>query len=91
MQFVFRPIGIVLGILSGLGAKKIFDFVWGKFDEQEAPNPEHREINWPKFIAAMLVEGAIFRLIRGLADHGARHSFAKVTGAWPGEERPEPE
>jgi len=41
--------------------------------------------------AALLVEGAIFRLVRGMADHGARHSFAKVTGTWPGEERPEPE
>ena len=91
MQYVFRPIGIVLGILSGLGAKKVFDFIWGKFDEEEAPNPEHREINWTKFIAAMLVEGAIFRLVRGLADHGSRHGFAKLTGAWPGDERPEPE
>ena len=42
-------------------------------------------------VGALLLEGAIFRLVRGLADHGARHSFAKATGSWPGEERPEPE
>ena len=26
-----------------------------------------------------------------LVDHGARRSFARVTGSWPGEERPQPE
>ena len=91
MQYAFRPIGIVLGIVSGLGAKKLFDFIWGKFDEEEAPNPEHREINWTKFIAAMLVEGAIFRLIRGFVDHHSRRAFAGLTGTWPGQEEPEPE
>jgi hypothetical protein len=29
--------------------------------------------------------------VRGLADHGTRRGFARVTGSWPGEERPEPE
>jgi hypothetical protein len=38
-----------------------------------------------------VLEGAIFRLIRGFVDHGARHGFERVTGAWPGEEAPEPE
>jgi len=91
MQFVFRPFGIVLGIVAGMGARKIFDFIWGKLDDQEAPNPEHREVNWTKFVVAMLVEGAIFRLIRGLVDHHSRRGWATVTGVWPGQEEPEPE
>ena len=91
MQFVFRPIGIALGIVAGIGARKVFDFVWGKFDEEEAPNPEHRDVNWMKFIAAMVVEGAIFRLIRGFVDHHSRRVFAGLTGTWPGQEEPEPE
>jgi hypothetical protein len=39
----------------------------------------------------LLVEGAIFRLVKGLTDHGARRAFAGVTGTWPGEEAPERE
>ena len=91
MTLVFRPIGIVLGIVAGIGARKVFDFIWGKLDDQEAPNPEHREVNWAKFVVAMLVEGAIFRLIRGLVDHHSRRGWATVTGVWPGQEEPEPE
>jgi hypothetical protein len=38
----------------------------------------------------LILEGAIFRLMRGLAEHGARHGFAALTKEWPGEETPEP-
>jgi Protein of unknown function (DUF4235) len=91
MNLLFRPIGIVLGIVSGMGARKLFDLIWSRIDDEEAPNPEHRELNWGKFIAAMLVEGAIFRLVRGFIDHHSRRAFAGLTGTWPGQEEPEPE
>ena len=42
-------------------------------------------------IAALVIEGAVFCLVKGLVDHGARHYFERATGAWPGEEAPEPE
>jgi len=91
MKLLFTPISIVLGLIAGLVGKKIFEQVWGLIDEEEPTKPEHREFAWPKLIAALVVEGAIFRLVKGLVDHGSRTSFAKVTGKWPGEERPEPE
>jgi hypothetical protein len=91
MNAVFTPIGIVLGLAAGQLSKKLFDQVWGLFDDEEAPRPKHREVPLLKMLLALLVEGAIFRLVRGLADHGARHGWAQLTGAWPGEERPEPE
>jgi len=61
MQYAFRPIGIILGIVSGLGAKKLFDFVWGKFDDEEAPNPEHRDINWTKFMTSGLYPQIVYQ------------------------------
>ena len=50
---------------------------------------KHREISLVKLIVALLVQGAIFRAVRGLVDHGSRHAFQKLTGSWPGEEQPE--
>ncbi|MDQ2630569.1 MAG: DUF4235 domain-containing protein [Actinomycetota bacterium] len=91
MKFIFAPISIVLGLIAGSIGKKIFEQVWGLIDEEEPPKPEHREFSWPKLIAALVVEGAIFRLTKGLVDHATRTSFAKVSGTWPGEERPERE
>ena len=91
MKFLFLPFGIVGGLIAGFISKKVFDQVWGLIDDEEPPEPKHREISVAKMVAALALEGAIFRLVRGLAEHGSRRSFAKVTGSWPGEEAPEPE
>jgi hypothetical protein len=92
MKLVFTPFSIVLGLLAGIVGRKIFEQIWGLIDKDEPPHPQHRETGgFVKLLGALLLEGAIFRLVRGLADHGARHSFQKVIGTWPGEERPEPE
>jgi hypothetical protein len=91
MKFVFTPVSILLGLLAGSIGKKIFEKLWGLVDDEEPPRSEHREFSWPKLIAALVFEGAIFRLVKGLTDQGARRSFAKMTGSWPGEEEPQPE
>lgn len=91
MKFVFMPISILGGLVAGMIGKKIFEQIWGLVDEEEPPEAKHREINYVKLVAALLVEGAIFRLIRGLFDHSARRWFSRLTGTWPGEEAPEPE
>jgi Protein of unknown function (DUF4235) len=89
MRIVFLPISILGGIIAGALGRKAFDVVWAKMDEEEPPQPEHREVDMRKLVAALVLEGAIFRLVKGLFDHGARRGFARWTGAWPGEERPE--
>ena len=91
MNAVFTPLGIGLGLAAGQVSKKTFDFIWSLFDDEEAPRPKHREVPLAKMLIALLIEGAIFRLVRGLVDHGSRHGWRRVTGSWPGEERPEPE
>ena len=91
MNAVFAPLGIGLGLAAGQVSKKIFDAIWGLFDDEEAPRPKHREVPLVKMLLALLIEGAVFRVVRGLVDHGSRHGWQRVTGSWPGEERPEPE
>jgi hypothetical protein len=92
MKLVFTPFSIVLGLGAGIVGRKIFEQVWGLIDKDEPPHPQHRETGgFAKLIGALVLEGAIFRLVRGLADHGSRHGFRKLLGTWPGDERPEPE
>jgi hypothetical protein len=89
MKLIFAPIGIVAGLLAGLVAKKGFERLWAVFDEADPPEPDQREATYPKLIAALVVEGAIFRLTKGVVDHGIRSGFARVTGTWPGEQKAE--
>jgi hypothetical protein len=90
MKILFLPFSIMAGLIAGFLSKKLFDGVWGLVDEEESPEPEHREISLGKLALALMLEGAIFRAVRGLVDHGARKSFYNLTGSWPGDEAPEP-
>jgi hypothetical protein len=85
MKFLFMPISVAGGLLAGFLGKKVFERVWSLIDKEEPPKPERREVSWPKLIAALALEGAIFRLLKGVADHGARRAFATGTGTWPGD------
>ena len=80
-KILFVPFSVLGGIFEGL---------WGAVDDQEPPDPKQRQSEWRKLIPALLLEGAIFRAVRGLFDHGSRRAFSKLTGSWPGEERPDP-
>jgi Protein of unknown function (DUF4235) len=91
MKLLFVPFSIVGGLLAGIVSKKLFEQIWGVIDQREPPEAKYREISLGKLAAALALEGAIFRMVRGLADHGSRVSFARVTGAWPGDEEPEAE
>jgi Protein of unknown function (DUF4235) len=90
MKFLFVPFSIAAGLIAGFLSKKIFDGIWGLFDDQDAPEAQHREISLLKLVLALAIEGAVFRAVRGLVDHSARHGFQRATGSWPGDEAPEP-
>jgi len=85
-KILFTPFRVVAGILAGLVGKKAFERLWSAFDDERAPDPKNRQVKWQKLVAALLLEGAIFRAVRGLFDHGSRRLFRRLTGRWPGDE-----
>lgn len=86
MKRLFGPFGIFAGFAAGLAAKKGFERIWALIDEEDPPDPEDREVSYPKLVAALLLEGAVFGLVKGMANRGARLGFASATGSWPGDE-----
>jgi hypothetical protein len=86
VKVLFAPIGILAGLIAGFAAQKGFERIWAIVDEEQAPEVEDRRVSYPKLVTALLLEGAIFRLVKGMVDRGARVGFASVTGRWPGED-----
>lgn len=84
-KILFAPVGILAGLLAGFLAQRAFERIWAAIDADGPPEADQRGISLGKFAAALALEGAIFRLAKGLADHGARSGFARATGRWPGE------
>jgi hypothetical protein len=86
MKFIFAPIGIIAGLIAGFLAQKVFERIWAAIDDEDPPEPGTRGAPAAKLIAALALEGAVFRIVKGLTDRGARSSFAAVTGSWPGDD-----
>jgi hypothetical protein len=84
-KLLFRPFGIAAGIAAGLIGKRLFQGLWRVDDDAKPPKPGERPAPIGKLALALAFEGALFRLVRGLAEHGSRHAFSRLTGAWPGE------
>jgi hypothetical protein len=90
-KLLFIPVSIAAGLASGAVSRKLFDQIWGLVDQDEPPESKHREVPWAKMLVAAALQGAIFRGVKAATDHYSRRAFARTTGTWPGEERPEPE
>jgi hypothetical protein len=89
LRLMFFPFRFAGGLVAGVLASKLFERIWRLIDKEEAPDPGQREISIGKLAAALLVQGAVFRAVRGLVDHGSREAFRRLTGRWPGETRAE--
>lgn len=85
MKFIFTPLSILFGLIAGALAKRVFELLWRLLIHEQPPRPAREEVIWPKLIGALVLEGAIFRLAKGCADHAARKAFSGLTGAWVGE------
>jgi hypothetical protein len=91
MKLLYKPFGIIFGILGGLLGKRLFDFVWTKIDDEEPPEATTEEAQWGKIVVAAALEGMIFKATRAVIDRQGARGWYYLTGSWPGEKRPDPD
>jgi hypothetical protein len=90
MKLLYRPFGIVLGLLAGMLSKKVFNVIWSRIDDEEAPQATIEETSWPKVLVAAALQGIVFQTVRAAVNRGGASGFRWLTGVWPGKHRPEP-
>ena len=89
MGVIYKPIGLVIGILSALVAKRIFNFAWTKIDDQDPPKGTTQYAPWAKILGAAALQGVIFKVVRVVVDRYGATGWRYLTGVWPGEKRPD--
>jgi len=89
MKLIYKPFGILLGIAAGLLSRKVFEAVWGIFDQEEPPKPTTREADWSKVLAAAAVQGVTLKVTRAAIDRAGAKGWDHLFGVWPGEQRQE--
>jgi Protein of unknown function (DUF4235) len=89
MKALYKPIGLTLSIVAALVGKRIFNFVWTKIDDEDPPKGTTQEAPWVKILAAAALQGVIFKSTRVVVDRYGAVGWNYLTGAWPGEKRPD--
>jgi hypothetical protein len=88
---IYKPFGIMLGVLAGLVGKKLFNLAWTKLDDEDPPKATTEVAPWVKVVGAAALQGVIFKVTRVVVDRYGAIGWRYLTGFWPGERRPDPD
>lgn len=86
IALLYKPWSILIGVLGGIIASKVFAKVWGMVADDEAPRPTQRDASWASVLPAAVLEGAIYAVVKAAIQRGSAQAFEHSTGVWPGEE-----
>ncbi|HEX2902679.1 MAG TPA: DUF4235 domain-containing protein [Jatrophihabitans sp.] len=85
MKLLYKPIGLLIGVLAGLIATRLFEKVWTVVTgDPETPDATDPRSSWTQIATAAVLQGAIFAGVRAVADRAGAKGYQKATGSWPG-------
>jgi hypothetical protein len=86
MSWIYRPLGLALGVLGGLVGGVIFKQVWKRLaGEEDAPAALESEYGWREVLPAAALQGAIFGVTKAIITRSGAKAFERATGEWPGD------
>ncbi|RBP61989.1 uncharacterized protein DUF4235 [Brevibacterium sanguinis] len=87
-KILYRPIGLLSGVISGALAGIVFKQVWKRVTPshtEDAPKALESEFDVKEILLAAAVQGAIFAVVKAAVDRAGARGFQKLTGEWPGD------
>lgn len=84
-KIAYKPVGLVLGAVSGMIAGAAFKQAWKVVEgEGDAPNATDEDRPWRQILLAAAIQGAIFAVVKATVDRSGAVATRRVTGTWPG-------
>ena len=89
-KLLYRPFGLLSGMLGGLIASLIFRQGWKHATPsgqgQDDP-PKALSTRYPlkEILIVSVIQGALFALVKTLVDRGGARVFERFVGQWPGD------
>ncbi len=84
MKLLYKPLGLLFGVLGGILATQIFERIWRlATGDPETPDATDPNSGWAEIAIAAAVQGAVFAGVRALVNRAGAKGFEKATGTWP--------
>ena len=88
MKILYKPFGIISGVIGAKIAKSIFKAMWTRIDEEQVPpKATTAEASFQKVVGAAALEAATTAAVGAAVDRASARTFHHLTGIWPGERR----
>jgi hypothetical protein len=87
MKLLFKPFGMVAGLVASRASTALFDQVWQRVDGGELPDADVREDPAGRAILAAALQAAIFAGTSAAVSRYGMHVFEHTFGTWPGDHR----
>jgi hypothetical protein len=63
-KVMYKPVGMLVGVLGGVLATTVFNKVWGALGPgDEAPDATDKQATWAQVLLAATIQGAIFGVV----------------------------
>ncbi|MGQ0624912.1 MAG: DUF4235 domain-containing protein [Sporichthyaceae bacterium] len=83
---LYKPLALILGVISGMLAGKIVDVAWQRIgDDAAPPDPEQRDTTWKMVLLGAALQGAVYASVKAAVKRGGATGVQKATGTWPGQ------
>ncbi|OQS13140.1 hypothetical protein B0T36_21595 [Nocardia donostiensis] len=84
LKFLYKPLGMLVGVLGGLAANIVFAQVWRRISgEDQAPSATARDHGWREVLLAAAIQGAVFGFVKAAIDRAGASGYQRLTGTWP--------
>ncbi|MCC0100467.1 DUF4235 domain-containing protein [Streptomyces flavotricini] len=83
-KIAYKPVGLVLGALSGMIAGAAFKQAWKIVEgDGDAPDATDEDRPWNQILLAAAIQGAIFSVVKAAVDRSGAVAVRRLTGTWP--------
>ena len=87
-KILYRPVGLMSGIVSGALAGVLFKQIWkvaSPSHSKDTPKALESEFPLREIVLAAALQGALYATVKALGDRGGARAFEKTFGEWPGD------
>jgi hypothetical protein len=88
MKILYKPFGLIAGLIAARVSAAIFKVMWSRIDEAEPPKPTTEDASFPMVVGAAALEAATAAGVGAAVDRAGAQAFHYLTGIWPGDKQP---
>ena len=83
MRLLYKPFGIIAGLIAGRLGQKAFRSIWTKIDEAPPPKPSTGQGSVAKVVGSRALEAGVMAASAAAVDRLFAHWFHYFIGLWP--------